>query len=571
MLCSVECFENTGFNSVDVPESSDLLRKYITPKSFPAVWVLQDRDIPQIKIATKYDNIKNVDYCFIGSTYYFVTAITMINENTCQLSLKTDYLTTLGIPNLNIVSGWCTRRHVINDELFKYQIEEPFTPSNNLELDTGTPLIDLSNEETGFIYVVGSTVLLTGLGYEAKTFSDSTTANNVTVPLLQPVYSGSIFILNDRVKQNAFNYAGIALYNHENNLIKDAISVIRSLGVESAIQFSYSLPKALCISNEGVGGNITALEGKFIDNIEVDLPYIYNSTIKNKKAFSGQFQKYTLYSIASGSSMEYIPEDIITDSTEDKPKFIVFSDPQPTGKPYARPKTFNNDTDNLFLQCVEGATWQNSAVIYTGASGQSLKDIQYNRQSSRAFWSMAGQQAVNIGSPALDILTGGTSGSIAKKVPLNRSGMDLDSATQMTPFLNVGSTAYNYLMDATDRTKDYNIAKFLTVPELHFTPSDNLQGYFNNGFWVSRTRLANDDLVKFDNFLTQFGYAVFEPLTLECFTGRKYFNYIEANSINIKNNIPMYARIGVINQLNKGVRVWHVLPDIQYMYDNPIA
>lgn len=532
---TVECFSNTGFTVHNVPDSAATLRRLVTPVSFPAVWVLQDRERPTIRLATTYDRIKNVDYCYIGSTYYWVTAINMLNENTAELSLQTDYLTTIGISQLGITSGWCTRRHVTSDNLFDNVIPEDFTPSNEMVIDVGRALGDIDPTQD-FINVIAATVYFPKLEFQADTYTDTVNSLTVSVPKLPVVAVDSVMKMTVADGERQFNMPQVGLFNADNGDIKNAVQAVRSLGVESSIIAAYKIPSYFASAVEADGW-FSTVTGKFIDGLTSGLPFQYNGTVKNKKVFSGQFQKYRLYSITSGDGVEYSPEDIQhTGDTE--PKFVIFADPQPEGKPYCRPKYYRGDTNNLFIECVEGSNWLNYQLVYRGRSGQAFADLNYKRANMTHY--------VNT---VFDV-----AGKAATANPLE-----------------IAKSMGGGVVGAMQLTQDYYNAKNTVVPDIHFPLSSNLQNYYSNGFWVSRVRLSDADTVRFDNYLTQFGYAVYEPLTQACFTGRKYFNYVKGESINLKNSFPLSMRTGAIAQLVNGVRVWHVLPDIRYMYDNPIG
>ena len=79
-------------------------------------------------------------------------------------------------------------------------------------------------------------------------------------------------------------------------------------------------------------------------------------------------------------------------------------------------------------------------------------------------------------------------------------------------------------------------------------------------------------MIRFDNYLTQFGYAVNETLDSTAFSGRAHFNYVSAEGVDVKiSNQPAYIRDGVARQLESGVRIWHTAPSHSKLLDNPIS
>ena len=96
MFYTVRCYKNTGFNAVDIPASPSVLdtADYV---DFDNVDVVQNRGLNTIRINATYDEVKDIDYCKIGDTYYVLTAYpSMLNDNVCELNLAEDFITTCG-------------------------------------------------------------------------------------------------------------------------------------------------------------------------------------------------------------------------------------------------------------------------------------------------------------------------------------------------------------------------------------------------------------------------------------------------------------------------------------------
>ena len=85
-------------------------------------------------------------------------------------------------------------------------------------------------------------------------------------------------------------------------------------------------------------------------------------------------------------------------------------------------------------------------------------------------------------------------------------------------------------------------------------------------------RKSDDDLKSEDMYYQRYGYnGLHRPLTAQCFNERQYYNYVQAFDVNIKNSTAQFGlrvRTKAISQLNKGVRVWKVLPDASYYETN---
>ena len=134
----------------------------------------------------------------------------------------------------------------------------------------------------------------------------------------------------------------------------------------------------------------------------------------------------------------------------------------------------------------------------------------------------------------------------------------------------VGTRIHNYIWEAQSARQDLEQSRISGRGQIYFPQNPNIADYIGNKFYDMRTRLSDNDTKRFDMFLSAFGYAVDEPLSASFFSGRQYHNYIQATNVVLKkSNIPMMLLNGVINDIQNGVRIWHVAPDIVKMWYNP--
>ena len=112
----------------------------------------------------------------------------------------------------------------------------------------------------------------------------------------------------------------------------------------------------------------------------------------------------------------------------------------------------------------------------------------------------------------------------------------------------------------------------IVYPSVMFTPEQNLGLYGYNYFVAFEIRKTDDDLKSEDMYYQRYGYnGLHRPLTQQAFKERTYYNFVQAFDINLKApsaEFGLRVRTKAIAQLNKGVRVWRVLPDPQYYETN---
>ena len=429
MKCIVKGYYNTGFNFNNVPDSPALLETVSNVKTFDSVYVKQDRDIANLKLATTYNDIKDIDYLSIATSdetiYYFVLSINMLNDNVANLTLLEDVLTTEGgAANLSYIDGWCTRRCVTDDTLFSNVTLEDFSPQETLLIEPCSPILGGSVYEEQFITVIASTIDLESEDlYTANVFVGNSESGDysVTVPNLPALTKTTSYRMNfsdGSHLDGSFPNVGLyilgsastgttPIYNNDGRIEK-AIRTLRSLGLESVIVASYKIPTIYIDSittkldgGEMSHGFIYNIEAKWLDfNIEsesnaggIRFTYDYDGyTVKNNKVYSN-YNSVTLFNRASGDSGTYQLYDIYSPSLS----FVTFSlasDLSPGGCPFVRPTFFRGAqaSDKTILDnSVSGGQWLNTPIAFSEASGNAINAANYSliKQQGEADWEKA--------------------------------------------------------------------------------------------------------------------------------------------------------------------------------------
>ena len=571
MIATVRCYYNTGLTPTNCLDSSSLLDSLgFSYKDFPDIAIKQDRGIINIKINTNYNDIKNADYCKINDNCYWITNIIMLNDNVAEVKLKQDCLTTVGIYPLfkiGIISGWCTRRHVLNDGLYENILDEPFVPTNELEIDRGTVII--GSDDTGFYNVALSSVDLLNITETASKYLDDE-GDKVLVPELPSVIGQNTAYTSHLVSPAKTAYIALSnAYNLENSNVQIGVKNVRQLGVESCIGACYMLPKAWATITEN-NGLITAITDKNRD-VTSALSKTWGS-YKNNKVYSGQFQKILVFSLASGDSCEARVEDIINPDTN-QIIWTTYADTRYSGKPGCKPKYFKGEKNTALIQAIHGSNWQQTPFAYNMSSGLIHQTVAANTMYTKNAMDLAN----SYNNALLSALTGGAGSGINAASAMQEGPEVFGALAGISAIGSIAKPAMNFVQSIGDyliRSKsifsDYNSSALSY--DLKFPQEPNMADYVGNAFYDLRYRLSDNDMTRFDNFLTAYGYAVDEPLKAECFAGRQNFNYVQARDVSMTiSNTPQYLISGIINQIEAGVRIWHTAPSSSALIDNPIV
>lgn len=603
MELTVKCYYDTGLLIGNSPESITTLDSMgFTTKTFPAIWTLQDKVLPYIKIASDYSTISSADYCVIGSAAYWITNISMLNENVAVLALALDAIGTIGIDNIQVISGWCTRKCVTDDTIFSNTFSEPFSPTEPLVLDKGTQIGDrISDRNYDFVVTTANVLSESKVADEYVSEQEGVTGLSVVVPRTPPYKGNSTFIMTlPQGVTKTFNLPLYGTFSLDSSAVRDGIDKCRSLGIENTIYKSYSVPTFYASAEISGDGAVVSVTATIHTSGITQTPFKYR-TVKNNKAVANSYNKYTLTSITSGDSAEYLAKDIYNNA--DFPEFVLFSDPSPFGNPFCRPKYYHGDTTNMFMGVVQGSDWLESPLSFNIQSGVAIKYNQRTRAMKRELYplvaegiSYAGTFINALAQSGLTNALAATGGKVASNVATSKSTALSTQRYNGYMVYNKGYTAGGMVREgalATYEQRDdivdwaqrsitamYNQAEDfkrfeeyanITEPEVRFPINSSLQSYLNNGFWVYRTRLSDTDTERFDDFLSAYGYTVSEKLTTDAFNGRVNHNYVKANNPVFKAvGYPQYIISTAAEAVSTGVRIWHTAPSQERLYNNPI-
>ncbi len=229
-----------------------------------------------------------------------------------------------------------------------------------------------------------------------------------------------------------YNILGVANYHDS----REAVNVLRSLGVEDSIIACYRLRKGegtlihegesgvlpnnlygndyLYYTNgwSGGEGGLSSDSSRVMDHSQAyDYDFVPNQAngtspahvFNNLRVLYGEFRKYVISSPATGSSLEAKPEELTgrhfsfsgnyaSDGGKNgSPYIYCFTDPRPTGRPYfnfvrfgQKQKTIGNQNAvvNLAEGAIAGGQWPEVPLVFTGMSGEWTARVGYNLDAS---------------------------------------------------------------------------------------------------------------------------------------------------------------------------------------------
>lgn len=610
MSYTCRVYSNSGFNAVNIPDNPALL-ELLPYVDYPALEVFQNRNLDHIDIkVTNYDQIKNADYCRVGDWFYFVDGIIMLCGDTARLSLIADFITSFGgVASLEILDGITNRVHVSDDSYGRWCEADPYmAPAEPLEevnyLETPNP----SQGQLVNNIVVKSTLDLNSMGdpsntNEAIVYEDVVggTSERVTVPHVEPNGVNDVTNYNIQgVSQNLPEESHTRLFNAKSANIKRGLSKINDLGVNGAVTAQVAYPTSYIeLTETSTGSGVyTTATGKKLNHSITALPFEkqYTNALKNKKVYYSEYTPYGLIT-ASGATKQYMPADLKKGLAALYPSLITLCDPRTDGKPYFRFEYLRgvdcSDISNFFKEAIAGMPWRQVPLIYEGATGKALAQLQFAQSMNRAakeydyaYSDLEFEDKLrdftiigNAASKGLQLAGGDMGGGILGA--LGDIGDIIQTGIRRVHPVGYGdvegiSLDMARLQSRYQQEKAFEQANFMANTQI-YTPkvdfpfsADLFNDLYTNPCYCYRLYYSENDAYRIDKILTMYGYKVTKPLESSDFTNRQYFNYVES-SISVGGSIPRWLANGIALQLMNGVRVWHVLPNRNYYTNNPIV
>lgn len=208
-------------------------------------------------------------------------------------------------------------------------------------------------------------------------------------------------------------------FNTNNNVYEggesdlcEAMAVLRDVGMESGVLFSYRLRKAEVNLVRTNSGKVERVDGRtyFAQGTgETDSTSAYRfdsgksaAHVKNNRVLYGKFRSYVLSSPATGSTITAKPEELYPmhfsgglSGSRTAPYIVCFTDPRPSGRPYYNFFKLGQVGENAFegnryinisLGAIAGGQWPEVPIVFTGMSGAFQARVGYNINASYNDW-----------------------------------------------------------------------------------------------------------------------------------------------------------------------------------------
>lgn len=472
--------------------------------------------------------------------YGFITDVTYVADGTTLVSFVEDFLQTWWF-DMRLGSCLVRREHVQND-----------TPGANLK-DEPVAIGD-------YIIQSDKTELFTSW---AVILASAVSIDNVGIAASPDVMQGTL--------------AGLGFYKF--SLDSNGVAELRRVldefseaGKSDAIVDMWSVPSFLIESSVPEGGQVN---DDTINNTPQSITIMYPTSIdgytpRNKKLLT---YPYIGLEVTNNSGQNVL---LRYEFFSGGCRFQYRGSPMPSGRVILTPLNYAGDSVNH----------QHAIAIGNYPHGSWTQDIYANWLATESInWNYEGERRQINANFAIDsqirsgikgILTGSAGGaaSMAGGGPYAAIGGAIGGGLNSTI-----NGVWNLVEQAITNEHIEELAQSAMAQEreVHsiIPPSakgtignDTTQQAFRNiGFYFNGKCIKAEYAKSIDNFFDLFGYRV-DVVKVPNLTTRKSWNYIQTIGAIVLGNAPLYAKDGLRQLLNRGIRFWHT-PDIgNYELDN---
>ena len=427
-MWKVRMYMNTGFNSINVPDSEATLERAANSyKDFPAIDCLQRYFLSNIIIRAFEDDVINGDYIKLWDddnpnrfAFYSMSGFTMTSGDTIDLAITMDPLLTCGgIDNIDFLDGMVSRRNLADGEETPTE-DDPYLVPQKLTL---VPVGEYFGAYASQSHQYGEQLLMVRSLYDitgnntlkiAQDVTDVTitqdkfTGSLVSTPVLKSegmasetriYFDGADIDVSDGTLYQVFNTGGYSQLNKSQMM--DNIKKLIEFGRTDVVLNMYYIPSCfakyilpndsgvlvqMAIKRYDTVANGDAYFNSIVAERIPDDAYTYKA--HNERVYIGKHFAYVFTVRDSGDSVTINPEDIMYDSASNLPTIAISIDPRANGKVTYYPLTRNvyggeneliqpYDQRALPPKHVSSKGWANAECFVNGAAGIRLKADQF--------------------------------------------------------------------------------------------------------------------------------------------------------------------------------------------------
>ena len=432
-MWKVRMYMNTGFNSINVPDSETTLERAANSyKDFPAIDCLQRYFLSNIIIRAFEDDVIKGDYIKLWDddkpnrfAFYSMSGFTMTSGDTVDLSITMDPLLTCGgIDNIDFLDGMVSRRNLADGEETPTE-DDPYLVPQKLTL---VPVGEYFGANASQSHSFGEQLLMVRSLYDITGNKTLKIAPDVTdVTITADKFTGSLVSTPVLKSEGSATETTIRVNNSELDVSDGTIYQIFNTGAYSQLNRSQMMDNIKTLIEFGrtdVVLNMYYVPSCFADNTYIDRSdsgvvaqliihrYEEVSTSKNSDAYFnsivakkipenaytykahndrvyiGKHFAYVFTVRDSGDSVTINPEDIMYDEASLLPSMAISVDLRANGKITYYPLTRNvyggeneliqpYDERALPPKHVSSKGWANAECFVNGAAGIRLKADQF--------------------------------------------------------------------------------------------------------------------------------------------------------------------------------------------------
>ena len=419
---------NTGFNSINVPDSEATLERAANSyKDFPAIDCLQRYFLSNIVIRAFEDDVINGDYIKLWDddnptrfAFYSMSGFTMTSGDTIDLAITMDPLLTCGgIDNIDFLDGIVSRRNLADGEETPTEDDPYLVPQKLTLVPVGEyfgayasqshqygeqllivrSLYDITGNDTLKIAQDVTDVTITESKFTGSLVSTPVLKSEATLDETKIVFNDADINVSDGTLYQVFNTGGYSqlargqmMHNIKTLIEFGRTDVVLNMYYIPSCFAKYITPNAsgaldqMMITRYNTVANDDAYFNSIVAERIPDDAYTYKA--HNERVYIGKHFAYVFTVRDSGDSVTINPEDIMYDSASNLPTIAISIDPRANGKVTYYPLTRNEyggeneliqpyDQRALPPKHVSSKGWANAECFVNGASGIRLKADQF--------------------------------------------------------------------------------------------------------------------------------------------------------------------------------------------------